>query len=83
MSLSDIAIAAFFIVVLLIMLVRLRSKPPRVDPSEIPKILAEVDMHVREGRQWQAIELLELALQHHVGNRQLTAKLQMLRSEPH
>ena len=83
MSLSDIAIAALFILGLLIMLVKLRSKPSQVDPHEIPRILAEADMHISEGRQWQAIELLELALRHHVGERQLTAKLRMLRSQPH
>lgn len=82
MSLSDIAIAGLFILGLLIILMKLRSKPTRVDPGEIPKILAEADTHVREGRQWQAIELLELALKHHVDDRQLAAKLQLLRSKP-
>ncbi len=82
MNLSDIAIAGLFILGLLIVLVKWRSKTSRVDPSEVPKILAEADMHVREGRQWQAIELLELALKHHVDDRRLTAKLRLLHSKP-
>ena len=47
MNLSDIAIAGLFILGLLIVLVKWRSKTSRVDPSEVPKILAEADMHVR------------------------------------
>jgi hypothetical protein len=80
MSLSDIGIFGLFALGVLIMI--LKWKSPRLDPSEIPRIIEEADMHARGGRKEQAIELLELALKYHVNNPKLADKLDKLRSEP-
>ena len=80
MDLSDIGILGLFALGLLLIIMKWKS--PRLDPSEIPKILEEADMYVREGRKEQAIELLTLALRHHVNNPKLASKLQRLLDEP-
>ena len=62
MSLSDIGILG--LLALGVLIIVLKWKSPRLDPSEIPKIFEEADLHVREGRKEQAVEPLTLALTH-------------------
>ena len=81
MDLSDIGILGLFALGMLIIILKWR-KSPRMDPSEIPKILEEADKHVREGRKGQAIELLTLALKYHGDNPKLASKLRTLLTKP-
>lgn len=62
MSLSDIGTLG--LLALGVLIIVLKWKSPRLDPSEIPKIFEEADLHVREGRKEQAVEPLTLALTH-------------------
>ena len=73
MLLSDIVMLGLFLLAVLITF--LRSRPQRVNPAEIPKILEEADRHVREGRKWQAVELLELALKYRLNDERLAEPL--------
>lgn len=75
---EDVLLGVFAIIVLLSFL---RSKSPRLDPSEVPRIIADAEVRMHAGKPQEAIELLELALRHHVGNPKLKAKLAQLRRE--
>ena len=77
MTLSDIGVLGLFVLGVLIAILKLK-KSPRIDPSEVPKIIEEAKLHVSEGREEQAIELLELALKYHKNSPKLAHELQRL-----
>ena len=81
MDLSDIGLFGLFAIGIFMAYRIWRSPSPRLDPGEVPRILDDAEAQVRAGNREEAIELLELALKHHVGNAGLSAKLRELRSK--
>ena len=79
LSLEDLGLLGLFLIGVYVMLRRLR--PSRPDPTEVSQIIEEAELHVREGRREQALELLELALKHHQHHPKLAEQLQALRDQ--